>query len=74
VSYDNRKELDDMECMWRRFILLKDTAELEKLIKEKELSREDLTLIFSSLDINHKAFPEIVESRKAAQKTLCQCK
>lgn len=63
-----------MECMWRRFIPLKDTAELEKLIKEKELSREDLTLIFSSLDINRKAFPEIVKSRKAAQKTLCQCK
>ena len=63
-----------MEYMWRRFIPLKDTAELEKLIKEKELSRKDLTLIFSSLDINRRAFPEIVESRKAAQKTLCPCK
>ena len=40
-----------------------------KAYKEKGLSREDLTLIFSSLDINHKAFPEILKSREAAQET-----
>lgn len=57
--------------MWRRFVPLKDTSEVERLINEKELSREDLTLIFESLDINHKAFPEIAKSRTAAQKTLC---
>ncbi len=48
---------------------LGDTAAVEKLYKEKGLSREDLTLIFSSLDINHKAFPEILKSREAAQET-----
>lgn len=58
-----------MEKELRRFMPLGDTAAVEKLIKEKGLSREDLTLIFSSLDINHKAFPEILKSREAAQET-----
>lgn len=55
--------------MWRRFIALRDTTKVERLIEEKRLSREDLILIFESLDINRRAFPEIVKAREAAQKS-----
>lgn len=34
---------------WRHFTPLKDTEILEKMMKEKGLSREDLTLIFESI-------------------------
>lgn len=56
--------------MWKRFIALRDTTDVERLIEEKRLSREDLILIFESLDINRRAFPEIAEAREAAQKSL----
>lgn len=59
---------------WRRFTPLKDTEALENMMKEKGLSREDLTLIFESLDINRTAFPEIVKSREVARMSLCPSK
>ena len=37
---------------WRRFIPVQDTAELEKLIKRKELSHEDLILVLKSIKLN----------------------
>ena len=42
----------DEKREWRRFIPIQDTTELEKLIKRKELSHEDLTLILKSIKLN----------------------
>ena len=42
----------DEKREWRRFILIQDTTELEKLNKRKELSHEDLTLILKSIKLN----------------------
>lgn len=39
--------------MWRRFKHLKDDlSELEKLIKEKGLTREDLMIILASIELS----------------------
>lgn len=54
----------------RRFIPLRDDAMevFEKLNEEKELTREDLILIFKNWDINESVFPETAKARQAAQK------
>lgn len=57
-----------MKTVWRRFVPIKeDLTDLEEMLEEKGLNRDDLILIFSSLDINHIVFPEILEARRVAQ-------
>lgn len=47
---------------FRRFTPLKDTEALERLIKEKGLSREDLTLVLESIKLDAK--DKIIPFRK----------
>lgn len=55
----------------RRFVALRDTAGVEKLIESKGLSQEDIMLIFESLDIDYDVDSKIRELRQTTHKENC---
>lgn len=55
----------------RRFVALRDTAEVEKLIESKGLTQEDIMLIFESLDIDYDVDSKIRELRQITHKENC---